>query len=545
MSSVNTQELLERIRSDKVKPLDFQEDRRFLDLEHDVDVISLMHEIDVVRAPMLCLFMLNGYDINGKSIYHQTPDKILRRKLKEFLRQKQKLKENNDFSNEYLKISNKVRKTRETIKVLKIVRKLIADNDPCDSQPEIPEEKLCRTIPEEEKICSELACARSDKTLINPNMYMDIAKFVTDTWKRRRQERLYAKELLERSGCNRDKIEQIARNMSDETISLLHQNNDGAPKLLFHGGKKQSKTSFLPLSHCGTFRAAYDRLYDCVTDDRYFSSATQITPLYLKMKSPYRLPDYVSHDLEGYKMILSHILLTQSKGIDFCWEKCVQNRIKPVLCKMFLDFELPPEVDYIFNHPMRMDMKHVYDELVLRRVYSLDLSKDKETREKNNRERLIWSRFIHYFEKQGYDGFVYRNFHEDMMSDSYICFRQDQFLYVGDENIEEKIKTPAYKYRDEKRLATLEARQMKECSKTHLTKKKASEYVAYFEDFITEAKQYNLYDKQEKSVSNFGDFVTEAQQYNLYDKQEKCVSNGTKCGCMSMFFDKIRTLCRG
>lgn len=87
MWGTNTEEVLKRVRLDNLKYTDFVTYNE-IDLQNDVNIASLMQEIDVIHGPMLCWFMLQGYDINAKSVQGQTPQEILEHKLNSFLKQK-------------------------------------------------------------------------------------------------------------------------------------------------------------------------------------------------------------------------------------------------------------------------------------------------------------------------------------------------------------------------------------------------------------------------------------------------------------------------
>ena len=491
MYRVNTEQLLERVRSDNLQFTDFANYLE-MDLKNDVDIASLMHELNVVHGPMMALFMLQGYDINAKSTQGQTPEEILEHKLKNFLQQKKELEQNNISSDSFLKITDKIKKTQEAIKILKTVQKLIADNE----AQEVSAEKQMNMF--------EFLSASADGEFFgiitqDQDMYMDIAQSLAFYQKNHRKERLNLKKLLRRGRYDKVQIEKNTQNMSEKSLALLCQNANGTPKLLYHGGLIPEYEVFLPLSHCGTFEAAYERLHNTGDD---LKQNARMVPLYLKIKSPCRIPDLIDHNLKEYKMMTFYTWVQNEKGIDFIQKAYEKNKTKDLyLRKTFYKMELPPQFDYIFNQPMRMNMNDVYDELSLRRVYSWDKSKDKEMREKNNRERLIYARMIHYFEKQGYDGFVYNNSHEDIGSDSYICFRREQFLFASDKNIEMKIQAPICK--NEEKLAALEAKQMQECQKTHLSVEDASDYAVCADRFIETAKRYGIGNKQSNTPSVF------------------------------------------
>lgn len=493
MYRTDTEEALKRVRLDNLKYTDFANYLE-IDLHNDVNIASLMQEIDVVHGPMLCWFMLQGYDINAKSIQGQTPKKILEHKLKNFLKQKKEAEQNESPSISPLKIEEKIKKTQEAINILKTVQQLITNNDPCKYFEEISD--LDAINPLEYLAASDNGefntyITKSQKT------YMNMAKMLALHQKSRRAERLNLKKLLKRGGYDKVQIEKNAKTISEKSLSLLCLNDNGIPKLLYHGGLIQENNVFLPLSHCGSFEAAYERLHN--TEDDLKQNARMI-PLYLKMKSPYRIPDLIEHNLAGYKMLFFYAWLQNEKGPDFIQKAYKKNESKNLyLQQMFYKMELPPQFDYIFNQPMRMKMNDVYDELSLRRIYSWDKSENKEIREKNNRERLIYARMIRYFEQQGYDGFVYSNMNEDVFSDSYICFRREQFLHAADKNIKMKIQTPIYK--NEEKLTALEEKQICECTKTHLTPQEAQQYAFGARKFIETARRYSP-DNKKRSTSN-------------------------------------------
>ena len=505
MWRTNTEEVLKRVRLDNLKYTDFVTYNE-IDLQNDVNIASLMQEIDVIHGPMLCWFMLQGYDINAKSVQGQTPQEILEHKLNSFLKQKKELDDNENSSTSSLEIASKIKKTQEAIQILKTVQQLIADEvSPSKETLEFDEEFLlgCLGASANGEFCDYLTK--------NQSVYMNLAKMLAIYQKSRHAERLNVKELLKRGGYDKLQIEENEQNMSEKSLALLCRNDDGTPKLLYHGGLIHEDDVFLPLSHCGSFMAAYERLYN--TEDN-LKKNSQIIPLYLKMKSPFRIPDLIDHDINGYKKLLFYTWLRNEKGTDFIQKAYEKNKTKDLyLQQMFYKMELPPQFDYIFNQPMRMKMNDVYDELSLSRIYSWDTSEDKEIREKNNRERLVYARLIRYFEQQGYDGFVYENTHEDVTSDSYICFRREQFLNASDKNIDMKIQMPVYK--NEEKLAALETKQMLECQKTHLTPQEAKQYISSANKFIETTRRYSTTDKE--SINS---------------------------NAISVFWNKIKKLCR-
>lgn len=506
MIRVKTNDTLERIRSGNLNYMDFATYLE-IDLQNDVDVASLMHEIDVVNGAMVCWFMLQGYDINGKSIHGQTPQEVLENKLKTFLKQKKELEQNKVSSTSSLEIASKIRKTENAVKILKTVQELISLNDPFACMPStadtFKDESDQLMVFDATELLSYLASSAAgefeDSFMQNEKIYMDVAKMVANNYHKNRTERLNLQELLKRGGYDKVQIEKNAKNMSEKSLALLCKNDDGTPKLLYHGGLIPEYKNFLPLSHCGTFEAAYERLHNTGDD---LKQNARMVPLYLKMKSPLRIPDLIAHNISGYKELVFYTWFQNQKWTNFIQKADERNKIKNLyLQQIFYKMKLPLQFDYIFDQPMRMEMKDVYDELSLRRIYSWDTSEDKAIREKNNRERLIYARLIRYFEQQGYDGFVYSNTYEDAGLDSYICFRREQFLVASDKHIEMKIQAPVYK--NEKKLAALEAKQLLECKKTHLTPEEAKEYIFSMDKFIETTRRFRTKTKQSNSISVF------------------------------------------
>lgn len=217
---------------------------------------------------------------------------------------------------------------------------------------------------------------------------------------------------------------------------------DGTPIPLFHGTKTESGIEeYFPLSHFGTAKAANTIVNQYIdvalrnSKKRYqsdFSNPTNpphIPPVsmqkvYLHMKNPLRMPDIGHHsDWEEWEYFFIDEYVPKSKTM-----KGLSRR------------EIFAYSDFIFRNSGHIPITEVQNELSLGKLFSEKQMEDyRQMISQKGKERYVLvdvnspyrdllrtQRLIRFFEKDGYDGIVYYNEHEDVGSSSYIIFRKEQ-----------------------------------------------------------------------------------------------------------------------
>ena len=138
--------------------------------------------------------------------------------------------------------------------------------------------------------------------------------------------------------------------------------------------------------------------------------------------------------------------------------------------KILSSKEISATFDFVFLQPERLSLRLVKKELTLGGMFPI-VKSNMPQGERLNREHLMYQRMIRYFEKEGYDGFIYKNVCEDYGSLSFITFHTHQV--VEPKNAHKKALVRPYKNIYEKHLITLEKRAFKECKKVVLSSEEA------------------------------------------------------------------------
>ena len=227
--------------------------------------------------------------------------------------------------------------------------------------------------------------------------------------------------------------------MTNPDIYLKDKKNTSVPKLLYRGTINPNDKAG-PLSHVGSFKAARERLDSlerAIKEGRSenltrlgvdFSKVFfQIKPILLKIKNPFRLPELGNHKLQDYKRLMVHVLLMKEKGRDVVSSLYAGKFGSDYFASNLIKHSLPKEYTYIFDDPYSLNFDDVKKELMLGGLFEVEKG-SKDCVNSINRENLCYQRMIRFFERQGYDGFVYRNGWEDVGEDSYICFRPDTVI---------------------------------------------------------------------------------------------------------------------
>lgn len=298
--------------------------------------------------------------------------------------------------------------------------------------------------------------------------------------------------------------ELITSSAKLKSLFLLDQKKE---PVMFYRGTVWKNDPFLPLSHFGTKRAAFERLrnlmraydedyngVDSVLDGKEINDRIYVA--FLKMKHPLRIADLDVHNPKTYASAVLHYLLVKKYGVSYLEQlynipieknnkrDVFEQReyINKTLSKM--DFSrivsaqaLPKEFDFIFYEPKRMDIKAVRKELFLGGMYPFISSKKNKQAEQQNRENLVYQRMIRFFQKEGYDGFIYKNETEDRGKDSFIIFHPKQVVVTSrasKEELYQEIINP-----HEEMLQKLERIHLSDCEEKILTLEEARELQNY------------------------------------------------------------------
>lgn len=308
----------------------------------------------------------------------------------------------------------------------------------------------------------------------------------------------YMKSWFERGGVCPERHALTAKFiLENETLSRLFLKDKEQNPLLLYRGTIAQNDAFLPLSHFGTKKAAFDRLrylyyswsFQRKIKKNDWVADYKILPIYLKMKNPLRIPEFCSHTKEAYQDIIFHYLLMKKHGQGIfahlynhpypehdefdtqeaaCAEMMWHNKIN------FLNFmfqePLPKEYDFIFFEPNRTDIKEVKKELFLGQLFQILSAKGTDLSEECLRESLIYQRMVRFLYKEGYDGFVYQNAYEDAGNDSYIIFSPTE-VFVDIPQNQDKIFQLPFLNPHENELCDLERYHLTLCNSTVFDKK--------------------------------------------------------------------------
>lgn len=232
-----------------------------------------------------------------------------------------------------------------------------------------------------------------------------------------------------------------------ETTHLLLDENQ-EPLKLYHGTRTYFDT-FRPFSHFGTILAAQEaatcwarknrpELLDyrgMVHNDLHASDEktgeTYIIPVHLRMIHPYRCLDLTSHVIENYKKLVLNELINDNitMALKNSYPVLRKFNVIALLDASIMEHSVSPYYNMIFRDPYEMSSDAVQRELSLDTIYMPAIKGVRPySIDETNRHHLVFQRMARYFERRGYDGFVYQNHSEDAGSDSYIIFRPQQVV---------------------------------------------------------------------------------------------------------------------
>jgi hypothetical protein len=163
----------------------------------------------------------------------------------------------------------------------------------------------------------------------------------------------------------------------------------GQPLVLFHATVADfDPCAFNPLSHFGSEMAADEiALYRFMDGD----DGCRVFPVFLSIKNPLRILDLNPHDKGNFKDYFSECTVKHALSVkerQYCFDYDVEKAPVPLRQEASTSNILPVHMQSV--------------------------------------EHLWVDRLIRTLESKGYDGFMYRNDHEDVGSFSYVSFRKEQ-----------------------------------------------------------------------------------------------------------------------
>ena len=424
--------LLKLVRKDNVTGLKrmlqnhLDDKMKRLELNFKLDGTTLLHE--AISAEMIFQLIISKMNIMVKNAQGKSPEHCLKKKIKALAKEKSILKK--EGSKKKIKALNKqIYSLKNALKMLKIVRTIVM-TDKYNHLTNMDAYVVMRRVVQNSH---------------NQNMTNDIliahAVWASYHAKKTKNYIEKTKSYLENAGFDKEKIKEVATliQMNNSNIYLTDRENKHVPKLLYRGTIDPLDTA-KPLSHFGSFKAARERLNnleEAIYEGKSENLARlgvdfntvffQIKPIFLKMNNPFRIPELGNHELKDYKRLMVHVLLMKEKGRECIDSLYKGNLFSDCFRDRLLQHQMPKEFSYIFDEPYKMDLESVKKELEFEGLYTI-INENSEGETNINREHLCYQRMIRFFERQGYDGFVYQNGWEDVGEDSYICFRPSSVL---------------------------------------------------------------------------------------------------------------------
>ncbi|MBQ8250442.1 MAG: hypothetical protein IJY92_00845 [Alphaproteobacteria bacterium] len=440
------------------------------DLNFKLDGTTLLHE--AVSAEMICFLLHHNVDIMLKNKDKKSPEHVLKKKIKALAQQKYIQKKQGRVKL-VAKLAVQLKQLRLALKMLKSIRTFVAkgwDENLKDMDANVILLNAFKTNSFKNNITSEELSKVANFTAYHA---IETKKYIEKTNK-----------YLENAGFDKEKIKKTAaliqRTRSD--IFLMDESKKTLPKVLYRGTINPNDKA-RPLDHFGSFVAARERLnsLERAIHERRVEWANelginlnkivfQIKPILLKVKRPFRIPELGNHELRDYKRLMLHVLLMKEKGRKYVSSLYEGNDFQEGFASRLAGQKLPKEFTYIFEEPFQMPLKEVERELFLGGLYPLEKT-NPQAINNVNRKNLCYQRIIRFFERQGYDGFVYKNGWEDVGKDSYICLRPSSVVEPL-KTSEKELFLPAM--RNEKALKLLdEESKISSCKEISLTKDNA------------------------------------------------------------------------
>lgn len=430
---------------------------------------TLLHEVR--SAEMLAFLLWFKMDIRTVNCQNKTAIHSMKKRLKALKKEKKFLKSQAASFKKISVVNEKIKKQAEAVQLLSLVNKniflkkgLVETSSLFEDSPYLKNLKREGTFGEQVKK--------------KRDFFEHLAAYLTHYSVEKIKQVDKTNELLIVGGLKKEKVHLSYRLVQNnpQARMLYQQDEKGGPLLLFRG-TTNSKDTFAPLSHFGTLKAAKDRLdtleevmnvpnswFHCHMTKEGWNPIFQIKPVYLKMKNPFRIPELGKHSLDRYKNVLTHFLLREKYGAIFI------NRLYLFSLENFVhQFKktiLPKEYDFIFMHPYTLTTNQVKKELFLGGLYPVLSEKMDPSAQSKNLENLMFQRLIRFFERRGYDGFVYKNGWEDAGNDSFITFRKEQVVLAS--QMDKKQLISPIQIPHEKELLKLENRYLSSCKERSL-----------------------------------------------------------------------------
>ncbi len=251
-----------------------------------------------------------------------------------------------------------------------------------------------------------------------------------------------------------------------KSTKLVDENKN--PVMFFHSTPCEKIDFFLPLSHFGTQKAAQMRSvhfmyktlgipeplvvpeelpHHLVQKLNQLQNAPQLKTfsVYLAMKSPLRMPDIIHHSVEHYYQWFSRQYAPKFQYLTR-QERCESDVVGLAKIKYKKIVS-----DFLFLDPFTRTEDELKKELSAESFYAIPTNLEipkyvpaflRPVLPKMDRklyflaEKVSLQRMMRFFEREGYDGFVYQNECEDKGQKSYIIFRPEQVFFSTEESKE-------------------------------------------------------------------------------------------------------------
>lgn len=486
--------------------------------------LSDINYLQEVRSlEMLSFLLSSGIDIRLKNSENKSPKQVMKKRFKALKKEKKCLQISNPTSKKIRQLKQLIQSQAKAIRILNLVNKNIY----------FVKEKNISNVLDSSLVCNWLLKLRCNAFLGKLDKATQFSeKLIADLLTIECEKTIFQSNqldmLLKKGGYSKKKQNFLKHILTgNKSANELYLKDEMGNLALIYRGTTNQNDAFEPLCHFGTLKAAKERLQALAEaiespNTRFYQKAQkgawvlnfQIKPVYLKMKKPFRLPEMGEHNLSGYKKMFIPVLLRQAYGAVFINYLYAKNKDK--FTEKLSRTTLPKEYDFVFEQPLSLSANQVKKELLLGSLYPVISEKDDPDAEQKNKENLMFQRLIRYFERKGYDGFVYRNGWEDVGSDSFITFRKEQVV-LATEKDKKKIISPV-KILNEKELMKLEEMYLKKCMARCLSFEEAKE--AYSEAVMGVFGVQLVPQKVLSMFKNISQFVCmKMLQNKLYEKE--------------------------
>ena len=442
---------------------------------------------EVCSLEMLYLLIKYHCDIRLKDANGKTVKYALKKRLKALLKDKSILKKTQPQSKKCISLQKKIKEQKEALQVINQLNKNIYLN--AGTEEYVPGFGGLDHL-----IFSKFAirCFFDEQDKKRKGFCKALANYLTKTCKATFEEQDPLAFFLNRGGYSKKKIHLAQRLLNGHAAKESYQQDEKGFPLVVYRGTTNKNDLFEPLSHFGTLKAAKERLDTLeelqeMPNSRFYHNICQggwtpqfqIKTVYLKMQKPFRVPEFGDHNLKAYRKMVIHVLLQQKYGRFFINKLYAAAEKKNE--KSNLVVQMPKEYDFIFSQPYELTPNLIKKELSLGGLYPVLSEKKDVSANRKNLENLIFQRVIRYFERQGYDGFVYKNGWEDIGNDSFIIFRKEQVVDISKadkKKLVSKVQNP-----QEKMLKKLEDRHFKTCVQKYVDLSKQFDFVNFLQEY--------------------------------------------------------------